>query len=254
MLHATEILEQETVEALLPPPRKQEGGRVEERVKLEPSPTLASPNLSSGSSALGKTVIEGGVSPPTPELREPWRLYPPLPSSDSEWDESEPSPEPSLQGLIASRARRQTRLNPPPQTTRKQTKGVIQAPLRQAITSNGEPRMIKVPFFSVDLEAWEKTAKGYGNDPIGVAKRVKFMAKQHLPDWADMQLLLDALTETEKQLLLKVAKDLAEDACAPAQEDIKDVFPLQDPMWDPNEPDEWAQLKRYQDFVVKGLE
>ncbi|RLV85385.1 hypothetical protein DV515_00016018 [Chloebia gouldiae] len=84
--------------------------------------------------------------------------------------------------------------------------------------------------------------------------RLKFMVKQHLPDWTDMQLLLDALTETEKQLVLKVAKDLAEDAFVSRQEDIKDVFPLQDLMWDPNEPDELAQLKRYQDFIVKGLE
>ncbi|RLW04363.1 hypothetical protein DV515_00005907 [Chloebia gouldiae] len=101
-----------------------------------------------------------------------------------------------------------------------------------------------------DSKAWEKTAKGYGNDPIGVPKKLKFMVKQHLPNWADMQLLLDALTETEKLLVLKVAKDLAEDACVSAQEDIKDVFPLQDPMWDPNEPDELAKLKRYQDFIT----
>nr|XP_032601347.2 uncharacterized protein LOC116807394 [Taeniopygia guttata] len=256
--YATEILEQGTAEALLPPPRNQEGRGVEERVgervKSEPSPTSASPNLSSGSSTLEKTVIKARVSPPTPRSGEPSRFYPPLPSSDSEWDESEPSPKPSPQGPIASRTRRQSRMNPPPQTTRKQTKGVIQAPLRQAIASDGEPRIIKVPFFSMDLEAWEKTAKGYRNDPIGVAKRLKFMVKQHLPDWADMQLLLDALTETEKQLVLKVSKDLAEDACVSTQEDIKDVFPLQDPMWDPNEPDELAQLKRYQDFIVKGLE
>nr|RLV71530.1 hypothetical protein DV515_00017357 [Chloebia gouldiae] len=207
-----------------------EGGREEGGGTREPSPTSASPNLPSSSSALGKTVIEVGVSPPTPKSKEPPRLYPPLPSSDSEWDESEPSPKSSPQVPIESRSRRQTRMNPPPQTTRKQTKGVIQAPLRQAIASDGEPRIIKIPFFSRDLEAWEKTAKGYWNDPTGVAKRLHFMVKQHLPDWADMQLLLDALTETEKQLVLKVAKNLAEEACISTQVDSKEVFPLQDPM------------------------
>ncbi|RMC04319.1 hypothetical protein DUI87_19138 [Hirundo rustica rustica] len=50
-------------------------------------------------------------------------------------------------------------------------------------------------------EIWERIAKGYQSDPIGVAKKMKFMIKQHSPDWADLQLLLDALTETEKHFI-----------------------------------------------------
>lgn len=87
------------------------------------------------------------------------------------------------------------------QIARKQTKGVIQAPLRQATTPNRERKIIKVPFFSMDLEAWERTAEGYQNDPTGVAKRLKFMIKQHSPDWADMQLLLDALIQKQRSSL-----------------------------------------------------
>ncbi|RMC02442.1 hypothetical protein DUI87_20834 [Hirundo rustica rustica] len=259
-VYSAEVLEQEAVEVLLPPPRKQERGRVEVGTKSEPSSVLASPT----SSAFGKTATEVEPSPPTPGSREPSKLYPPLLSSDSEWDEPEPNPEPSPQGPLASRTRKQTRRDEPgpsppnsrlsPRSIRKQTKGVLQAPLREAITSDGEPRMIKVPFFSMDLEAWEKIAKGYRSDPVRVAKRLGFMIKQHVPDWADLQLLLDALTETEKQLVLKVAKDLAEDDCRTTLEDVKDVFPLHDPRWDPNEPDELAQLKRYQELIVKGLE
>ncbi|RMC19888.1 hypothetical protein DUI87_03454 [Hirundo rustica rustica] len=191
------------------------------------------------SSSFGRTATEVGVSPPTPKPRDP-----PLPSSDSEWDEPEPLPPgPKIpsQGPIASR-------------TRKQTREVIQAPLRQAITSDGETKLIKVPFSSIDLEIWERIAKGYQSDPIGVAKKMKFMIKQHSPDWADLQLLLDALTETEKQLVLKVAGDLAEDDCRTTQEDVKDVFPLQDPGWDPNDDEELGWLKRYQELIVKGLE
>ncbi|RMC04216.1 hypothetical protein DUI87_19035 [Hirundo rustica rustica] len=191
------------------------------------------------SSSFGRTAIEVGVSPPTPKPRDP-----PLPSSDSEWDEPEPLPPgPKIpsRGPIASR-------------TRKQTRVVVQAPLRQAITSDGETKLIKVPFSSIDLEIWERIAKGYRSDPIGVAKKMKFMVKQHSPDWADLQLLLDALTETEKQLVLKVAGDLAEDDCRTTQEDVKDVFPLQDPGWDPNDDEELGQLKRYQELIVKGLE
>ena len=189
-------------------------------------------------------LSEVGVSPPTPQPREPPKFYPPLPSSDSEWDEPEPLPPgPKIpsQGPIASR-------------TRKQTREVIQAPLRQAITSDGETKLIKVPFSSIDLEIWERIAKGYRSDPIGVAKKMKFMIKQHSPDWADLQLLLDALTETEKQLVLKGAGDLAEDDCRTTQEDVKDVFPLQDPGWDPNDDEGLGRLKRYQELRVKGLE
>ncbi|RMB89229.1 hypothetical protein DUI87_34377 [Hirundo rustica rustica] len=191
------------------------------------------------SSSFGRTATEVGVSPPTPKPRDP-----PLPSSDSEWDEPEPLPPgPKIpsRGPIASR-------------TRKQTRVVVQAPLRQAITSDGETKLIKVPFSSIDLEIWERIAKGYQSDPIGVAKTMKFMVKQHSPDWADLQLLLDALTETEKQLVLKVAGDLAEDDCRTTQEDVKDVFPLQDPGWDPNDDEELGRLKRYQELIVKGLE
>ncbi|RMC05663.1 hypothetical protein DUI87_17748 [Hirundo rustica rustica] len=193
----------------------------------------------SSSSSVGRTAIEVGVSPPTPKPRDP-----PLPSCDSEWDEPEPLPPgPKIpsQGPIASR-------------TRKQTREVIQAPLRQAITSDGETKLIKVPFSSIDLEIWERIAKGYQSDPIGVAKKMKFMIKQHSPDWADLQLLLDALTETEKQLVWKVAGDLAEDDCRTTQEDVKDVFPLQDPGWDPNDDEGLGRLKRYQELIVKGLE
>lgn len=80
------------------------------------------------------------------------------------------------------------------------------------------------------------------------------MIRQHRPDWTDLQLLLDALIETERQLVLKVAKDLAENDCRTTQEDVKDVYPLQDPGWNPNRPEGLEWLKRYQEVIVKGLE
>ncbi|RMC20483.1 hypothetical protein DUI87_01333 [Hirundo rustica rustica] len=224
-VYQAEALEQETEDILKPPPRRQERRRVVGDTNSEPSLTPTSPTSSLASSSFGRTATEVGVTPPIPEPRKPPKFYPPLPSSDSEWDEPEPLPPgPKIpsRGPIASR-------------TRKQTREVIQAPLRQAITSDGETKLIKVPFSSIDLEIWERIAKGYQSNPIGVAKKMKFMIKQHSPDWADLQLLLDALTETEKQLVLKVAGDLAEDDCRTTQEDVKDVFPLQDPGWDPND-------------------
>ncbi|RMC19679.1 hypothetical protein DUI87_03242 [Hirundo rustica rustica] len=99
----------------------------------------------------------------------------------------------------------------------------------RGISSFGPRKDIGPEPIGSGVEIWERIAKGYRSDPIGVAKKMKFMIKQHSPDWADLQLLLDALTETEKQLVLKVAGDLAEDDCRTTQEDVKDVFPLQDP-------------------------
>lgn len=55
----------------------------------------------------------------------------------------------------------------------------------------------------------------------------------------------DALTVSEKQLVLKVAGDTAEDDCRITQKAVKQVFPLQDPQWDPNDLDKIEQLKRY---------
>ena len=55
--------------------------------------------------------------------------------------------------------------------------------------------LVKVPFSTIDLEAWERVAKNYQTDPIGTAKRIKFIIRQHKPDWADIQLLLDGLAE-----------------------------------------------------------
>ncbi|RMC19606.1 hypothetical protein DUI87_03165 [Hirundo rustica rustica] len=238
-VYQAEALEQETEDILKPAPRRQERRRVVGDANSEPSLTPTPLTSSLASSFFGRTATKVGVSPPTPKPRDP-----PLPSSDSEWDEPEPLPPgPKIpsRGPIASR-------------TRKQTREVVQAPLRQAITSDGETKLIKVPFSSIDLEIWERIAKGYRSDPIGVAKEMKFLIKQHSPDWADLQLLLDALTETEKQLVLKVAGNLAEDDCRTTQEDVKDVFPLQDPGWDPNDDEELGRLKRYQELIVKGLE
>ena len=46
-----------------------------------------------------------------------------------------------------------------------------------------------------------------------------------------MQLLLDALTETERQLFIKMAGDLAEDFYKIQQLDVKEYFQLQNPQF-----------------------
>ncbi|XP_050842390.1 uncharacterized protein LOC127060976 [Serinus canaria] len=149
--------------------------------------------------------------------------------------ESTPSPD----SPVASRTRRQT---------------VLQAPLREAVGPEGGRLMIKVPFTTLDLEAWERIARNYCVDPILTAKHLRYVIKQHNPDWADIQLLLDAFTETEKQLILKTAGTLAEDYCKRKQLDVKEYFPLQDPEWDPNVSAEVKKLTYYQEWIATGVE
>ncbi|RMC04030.1 hypothetical protein DUI87_19367 [Hirundo rustica rustica] len=137
--------------------------------------------------------------------------------------------------------------------TRQQTH-ILQAPLREAVGSEGGVVLVKVPFSTIDLEAWEKVAKNYRSDPVNTAKRLRYIIKQHNPDWSDMQLLLDALTETEKQLIIKTAGDLAEDYYKTQLLDVKDYFPLQNPQWDPNRTAELKKLESYQEWIAKGME
>ncbi|XP_033918419.1 uncharacterized protein [Melopsittacus undulatus] len=141
-----------------------------------------------------------------------------------------------------------------PVSSRTRQKPVLQAPLREAIGPEGTTMLIKVPFSTMDLEAWKKIAKDYRNDPVGVTKHLQFIMKQHNPDWNDVQLLLEAMTETEKQLILKTAGDLAGDYYQARRQDVKEFFPLQDPKWDPNRSAEREKLQAYQEWIIKGIE
>lgn len=66
--------------------------------------------------------------------------------------------------------------------------------------------LVTAPFSSLDLEAWRKVAQDYRSDPGTTAQHLRYLIKQHHPDRSDMQLLLESLTETEKQLVLKRAE------------------------------------------------
>lgn len=74
---------------------------------------------------------------------------------------------------------------------------VIQAPLHEAVGPDRGILRVKAPFSTMDLEVWEKIAKDCRSDPVGITKHFQFIVKQHHPDWNDIQLLLDHLTETK---------------------------------------------------------
>lgn len=58
--------------------------------------------------------------------------------------------------------------------TQKQTKKIIQALLREAVSPEGKTMLVKIPFSTMDLEVWKKIAKHYRSELIGVAKKLKF--------------------------------------------------------------------------------
>ncbi|KFV49231.1 hypothetical protein N341_13060, partial [Tyto alba] len=114
--------------------------------------------------------------------------------------------------------------------------------------------LIKVLFSSFNLETWKSIVKNYQSDSVGVTKCFEFLVRQHNPDWTDIQLLLDHLTETEKQLVLKISQDFANDQLKNTDKDIKGCFPLQDPHWDPNRSTHMTMLGAYRDWITKGME
>ncbi|XP_055647045.1 uncharacterized protein LOC129782742, partial [Falco peregrinus] len=113
---------------------------------------------------------------------------------------------------------------------------------------------IKVPFTGADLREWKEAAREYRNDPIKTAQNFKFLIKQHNPDWSDIQLLLDCLTETEKQLVIKTAGDLAKEHYNIKGDNYREWFPLLDPEWDPNRAAEMGRLQAYQEWIFRGME
>ncbi|KFQ66522.1 hypothetical protein N335_02311, partial [Phaethon lepturus] len=113
--------------------------------------------------------------------------------------------------------------------------------------------LINVPFSSFHLETWKAVAKSYRSNSVRVTKHFQFLIKQHNPDWNDIQLLLDHMTETEKQPILKTAHDLASDQLKNTGEGIKDHFPLQDPHWDPNRTARVELLNKYRDGVTRSM-
>ncbi|KFP34840.1 hypothetical protein N324_09515, partial [Chlamydotis macqueenii] len=112
----------------------------------------------------------------------------------------------------------------------------------------------KVPFSTADLGEWKKVAKDYRSDPVSVTKHFQFIVKQHNPDWQDIQLLLEYMTETEKQLILKTAGNLAEDHHKITGGEVKEYFPLQDPKWDVNRSVHMERLQEYQEWISKGFQ
>ncbi|KFP94784.1 hypothetical protein N329_00824, partial [Haliaeetus albicilla] len=125
----------------------------------------------------------------------------------------------------------------------------------QAIGATG-PARIKVPFTMNDLDSWREMVKGYQDDPEGVAKRFDLIVKNQDPDWKDINLVLDALTETEKQLIIKTVRTQVQIQITAGvlPGTVDNHIPRTDPSWDPNDDSDYRLLKKYQAWIKIGIE
>lgn len=69
-----------------------------------------------------------------------------------------------------------------------------------------------------------------------------------------MQLLLDQMTETEKQLVLKVGQDVAVEWAQDRNMGTAVIFPLQKPEWNKNVPAHQELLREYKELVAMAME
>lgn len=175
-------------------------------------------------------------------------LPPPSSEGNSTKDASAEEPEENIKtkdlGFTPITARTRSKMGP-----------IIQAPLRQAVGVTG-PTRIKIPFTMNDLDLWKEIVKEYRDDPEGVAKRFELIVKNQDPDWKDIDLMLDALTETEKQLIIKKARTQVQiqitAGVLPGA--VDDHVPRTDPNWDPNDDHDYRLLKRYQEWIKISIE
>lgn len=139
--------------------------------------------------------------------------------------------------------------------TRSKVGPVIQAPLRQAMGTNG-PARIKVPFTTTELDSWKEAVKGYRDDPEAVARRFELIVKNLDPDWKDIEIMLAALSETEKQLVVKTARTQVQTQVTSGvlPGTAETYVPRVDPNWDYNDENDYRLLKRYQEWIRIALE
>ena len=133
---------------------------------------------------------------------EDFGFAPPLPLVQPENNVSE---EAGIEGASGESSSKDLGFTPITARTRSKVGLVIQAPLRQAIGAAGLAR-IKVPFATNDLDSWKEAVKGNRDDPEVIAKRFELIVENLDPDWKDIDIMLDALTETEKQLVVKTTQ------------------------------------------------
>ena len=120
----------------------------------------------------------------------------------------------------------------------------------------GGPTLIRTPFQMEDTDKWRETVRESREDPSGVAKKFERIVKNLDPDWKDVDLMVEAMTETEKGIVLKTAGDhvRAQITAGTLQGTEEQHVPLRDPGWGPNDHTQYRLLQQYRIWVQCGLE
>uniref|UniRef100_A0A8U7N7Y5 Core shell protein Gag P30 domain-containing protein n=1 Tax=Corvus moneduloides TaxID=1196302 RepID=A0A8U7N7Y5_CORMO len=181
-------------------------------------------------------------------------------SIKSKWDDFDTNGEGGRRrGRIAREAMRA--VSPVTKHTRPKTdKGgeeelVLEAPLRQDVGNQGVI-YIKAPFSLRELQQWKNSIGKYRDNPERVAMCVEMAVKSQNPDWGDLNVMLyELLNKTEREMVNKAAISAIETQIATGslQGSVNDIYPLVNPSWDPNVPEQMEKLKQYQKWVVVGL-
>uniref|UniRef100_A0A8U7N8D8 Uncharacterized protein n=1 Tax=Corvus moneduloides TaxID=1196302 RepID=A0A8U7N8D8_CORMO len=132
---------------------------------------------------------------------------------------------------------------------------VLEAPLRQAVGNQGVI-YVKAPFSLGELQQWKNSIGKYRDNPERVAMRVEMAIKSQNSDWGDLNVMLDELLDkTEREMVNKAAISAIETQIATGslQESVNDIYPLANPGWDPNVPEQMEKLKPYQKWVFVEL-
>ncbi|KFR15991.1 hypothetical protein N306_11366, partial [Opisthocomus hoazin] len=118
------------------------------------------------------------------------------------------------------------------------------------------PTLTRIPFQTEDIDKWRETVKEYREEPIGVARKFEWIVKNLDPDWKDVDLMLEAMTETEKGMVLKTARDhvRAQISAGALQGTEEQHVPLRDPGWDPNDQTQYRLVQQYCIWIQYGLE
>uniref|UniRef100_A0A8D0FYE9 Core shell protein Gag P30 domain-containing protein n=1 Tax=Strix occidentalis caurina TaxID=311401 RepID=A0A8D0FYE9_STROC len=130
----------------------------------------------------------------------------------------------------------------------------IVAPLREAVGPEGLAR-VKVPFTHADLNSWKEVVRRYRDDPEDVTNSFELIIKNQDPNWADVNILLGAMTESEKQLILKTARTHVQFQIdgGTLQGTVDDHVPLTNPHWDPNSHQGYERLVQYRNLIRTGM-
>ncbi|KFO57338.1 hypothetical protein N302_13829, partial [Corvus brachyrhynchos] len=118
------------------------------------------------------------------------------------------------------------------------------------------PIYIKVTYCLVELQQWKATFGKYKENPDKVANLVGRAINTQNPDWSDLKSMTDTfLDPTEREMVNKAIINPSEAniASRAIQGTVTEIFPMDNPGWDPNMPEQMARLKRYQNLTVYGL-